>query len=133
MSAAASVPVWIDEADALAIHNRLLAVHGGAVGVRDAGLLQSALARAQQRAAYDENADLIELASAYTAGIVKNHPFMDGNKRTGFVIGILFLELNGYRFAASETDATKAVLALASGQIDEAAYTTFLRENVARE
>ena len=69
------------------------------------------------------------MASAYTAGIVRNHPFFDGNKRTGFVAGILFLELNGFRFTASEEDAAQAVLSLAAGQMDEAGYTSFLRAN----
>ena len=125
-------PGWIDERDALALHNRLLALHGGAVGLRDDGLLKSALARAQQHVAYAESADIIDLATAYTAGIVRNHPFVDGNKRTGFVVGILFLELNGYRFTASEEDAAKAVLKLAAGDLDETGYSTFLRSNVAR-
>jgi death-on-curing protein len=121
--------VWIDEADALAIHERLLSIHGGAAGVRDTGLLQSALARAPKLAAYADRADPIAMAAAYTVGIVKNHPFVDGNKRTGFVVGVLFLELNGYRFAATEVDAADAVLALASGKLDEDGYVSFLREN----
>ncbi|MCC6590640.1 MAG: type II toxin-antitoxin system death-on-curing family toxin [Bryobacterales bacterium] len=124
-------PVWIDERDTLALHGRLLALHGGASGVRDQGLLQSALARPQQHFAYGENADVIEMATAYTAGIVRNHPFLDGNKRTGFLIGILFLELNGFRFAAGEEGATQAVLALAVGTLDEPGYAAFLRETVA--
>ena len=99
-------PVWIDERDALALHDRLLALHGGAAGMRDDTLLKSALARPQQRFAYGGDVDVIDLATAYTAGIVRNHPFVDGNKRTGFVVGILFLELNGYRFTASEESAT---------------------------
>jgi death-on-curing protein len=123
-------PIWIDERDALALHDRLLALHGGASGVRDGGLLKSALSRPQQSFAYEEKADLIEMATAYTAGIVRNHPFVDGNKRTGFVVGILFLELNGHRFTAREEDATQAILALASGTLDEAGYRAFLRANV---
>jgi death-on-curing protein len=126
-------PVWIEEIDVLTLHDRLLAFHGGAAGVRDEGLLKSALARPRQVAAYGSGADLVDMATAYAAGIVRNHPFVDGNKRTGFVIGILFLELNGYRFAAAESAATDAVLALAGGTLDEADYTTFLRENVTRE
>ena len=122
-------PIWIDERDALALHDRLLALHGGAAGVRDEGLLKSALARPQQHFAYGQNPDVIDLATAYTAGIVRNHPFVDGNKRTGFVVGILFLELNGYRFTASEIDATQAVVALAAGTLDEAGYAEFLRAN----
>ena len=129
----AAGPVWIDERDALTLHDRLLAFHGGAAGVRDLGLLQSALARPRQRAAYGEDADFAALASAYSAGIVKNHPFVDGNKRTGFIVGILFLELNGVRFVASEATAADAVLALAEGSLDEADYTAFLRANVERE
>ncbi len=126
-------PIWIEERDVLTLHERLLVFHGGASGVRDPGLLQSALARARQWAAYGESADLIDMATAYTAGVVKNHPFVDGNKRTGFVAGILFLELNGFRFTATEDAAANAVLALAAGKIDEAGYTSFLRENVTKE
>ena len=126
-------PIWIDDVETLTLHERLLAMHGGAVGVRDLGLLHSALARPRQWAAYGETADLVALAGVYTAGIVKNHPFVDGNKRTGFVVGILFLELNGFRFTATEAAAAEAVLALASGQIDEAGYAGFLRKNVAKE
>jgi death-on-curing protein len=125
-------PVWIDERDALVLHDRLLALHGGARGLRDSGLLKSALARPQQQYAYAEAADIIEMATAYTAGIVRNHPFLDGNKRTGFVVGILFLELNGYRFIASEEDAAQAVLQLAAGTLDEADYSAFLRGNGVR-
>jgi death-on-curing protein len=126
-------PVWIDERDALALHDRLLALHGGAAGLRDADLLNSALARPQQHYAYAESPDLVGLATAYTAGIVRNHPFVDGNKRTGFVVGVLFLELNGYRFTASEEDAARAVLELASGELDETGYSAFLRDNVSHE
>jgi death-on-curing protein len=126
-------PVWIDERDALVLHNRLLALHGGPGGLRDGGLLQSALARPQQQHAYAEPADIIDMATAYTAGIIRNHPFLDGNKRTGFVVGVLFLELNGYRFVASEEDAAQAVLKLAAGTLDEADYASFLRGNVVRK
>jgi death on curing protein len=125
-------PLWIDERDALVLHDRLLALHGGPTGLRDSGLLKSALARPQQHFAYAEAADVIDLAAAYTAGIIRNHPFLDGNKRTGFVVGILFLELNGYRFVASEEDAAQAVLKLADGTFDETEYSTFLRENAVR-
>jgi death-on-curing protein len=120
-------PVWIDEGDALALHDRLLALHGGAVGLRDDALLKSALARPQQHFAYTESPDIVDMAAAYTGGIVRNHPFVDGNKRTGFVVGILFLELIGYRFSASEEDAAHAVLELAGGDLDEAGYIAFLR------
>lgn len=123
-------PVWIEERDVLTLHGRLLALYGGATGLRDNGLLRSALARAKQVSAYRDDSDVVDMATAYTAGIVKNHPFVDGNKRTGFVAGILFLELNGFRFWATETAAADAVIALASGELDEAGYTKFLRENI---
>ena len=122
-------PLWIDERDTLTLHDRLLALHGGAAGVRDDALLKSALARPQQIDAYADAPDLIDLAAAYTVGIVRNHPFIDGNKRTGFVAGILFLELNGYRFTASEEDAAQAVLGLAASTLDEQGYAAFLRAN----
>ena len=122
--------LWIEERDALALHDRLLGLDGGAAGVRDEGLLQSALARPQQLHAYGHRPDTVDLATAYTAGIVRNHPFIDGNKRTGFVIGVLFLEMNGYRLTASEEDATQAVLGLAAGTLDEAAFAAWLRTNV---
>jgi death-on-curing protein len=126
-------PLWIEERDALAIHDRLLALHGGVAGLRDQGLLESALARPRQHHAYAGTSDTVELASVYTAGIVRNHPFVDGNKRTGFVIGVLFLELHGFDFNASEEDATQAVLALAAGALDEAAHTAWLRKNAKRK
>jgi death on curing protein len=122
-------PLWIELRDVLAIHDRLLAAHGGAQGLRDLGLLQSALARPRQHHAYANTAGIVELASLYTAGIVRNHPFVDGNKRTGFVVGVLFLELHSLDFVASEEDATQAVLDLASGKIDETVYTSWLRPN----
>ena len=122
-------PVWVDARDALAIHDRMLMLHGGAAGVRDAGLLESALARARQHFVYGAGADLVTLAAIYTAGIVKNHPFVDGNKRTAFIAGVLFLEINGFRFQASEEAAAQAVLGLAAGEIDESGYASFLRAN----
>jgi death-on-curing protein len=123
-------PRWIDERDALTLHDRLLALHGGAAGIRDDGLLKSTLARPLQHFAYARTTDIIELAAIYTAGIVRNHPFIDGSKRTGFVVGILFLEINGYSFTASEEDAANAVLALAAGGVGETEYASFLRTNV---
>ncbi len=124
--------IWLDTRDALTIHDRSLVLHGGAAGVRDLGLLQSALAKPQQLAAYGESVDVIKLAAAYTAGILQNHPFIDGNKRTGFILGILFLELNGLSFTASEEAATEAVMRLAAGTLDEAGYEACLRANISR-
>jgi death-on-curing protein len=93
------------------------------------GLLASALARPHQLHAYANNPDVIELAAAYTAGIIRNHPFVDSNKRGGFVVGVLFLEMNGYRLTASEEDATQAVLGLAEGTLDETALVAWMRAN----
>lgn len=124
-------PLWIDERDALAIHDRVLAIHGGASGVRDQSLLESAIARPRQHFAYSASSDILQLATLYTAAIVRNHPF-DGNKRTGFVLGILFLELNGCEFQAKEEDAAQAVLDLAAGQLGEDEYARWLRENTAK-
>jgi death-on-curing protein len=123
---------WIEERVVLALHDALLALHGGAEGLRDEGLPKSALARPQQMSAYGDAPEATELAAAYTVGIVRNHPFVDGNKRTGFLMGILFLELNGHRFGASEEAATQAVLELAAGRIDEQGYAGFLRENAVK-
>lgn len=123
-----SEPLWIDLRDTLAIHDRILATHGGAVGVRDQGLLEPALARPRHHA-YSNSADVVELATLYTAGLVRNHPFFDGNKRTGFVIGVLFLELHGFDFTATEAEAAQAVMALAAGSMHEAEYGEWLRGN----
>jgi death on curing protein len=124
-------PVWIDEAVVLAIHDRLLVEHVGAEGLRDESLLRSELARPQNHLAYS-GADLLFLAAMYTAGIVKNYPFIDCNKRTAFVLGILFLELNGFRFKATDEAAAQAVLELAAGAMDELGYSEFLRANANR-
>jgi death on curing protein len=125
-------PIWIGERDALALHDRLLALEGGAAGLRDKGLLESALARPKQLLAYGDRPDIIQMAAAYTAGIVLDHPFIDGNKRSGFVVGVLFPELNGYRFVASEEEAAQAVLSLAAGTMEEARFAAWMRANVKR-
>jgi death on curing protein len=126
-----SEPIWVEDDLVLAVHDRQLVEHGGAAGVRDESLLHSALGRPQNHLAYG-SPDIIELAAIYTAGIVQNHPFIDGNKRSGFVVGVLFLELNGYRFTASEEAAAQAVLELAAGTIDENGFCEFLRANAKR-
>lgn len=133
MSLPSKEPIWIEERETILLHERLLALHGGGSGLRDKALLASALARPRQHLAYAGNSDIISLAAAYTAGIVGNHSFVDGNKRTGFVVGVLFLELNGYRFTASEEDAAQAVVYLAAGNLDEEGFIAFLRENTVRE
>jgi death-on-curing protein len=126
-----SEPIWIEDDLVLAIHDRQLVEHGGAEGLRDESLLHSALGRPLNHSVYARS-DIIELAAKYTAGIVQNHPFVDGNKRTGFVVGVLFLELNGYRFTASEEAAARAVLDFAAGTIDKQAFCEFLRANTER-
>ncbi len=124
-------PVWIDLREALAIHQKALALHGGAEGVRDQTLLESALARPKQMYAYADNPDWADLSAALTAGVVCNHPFVDGNKRTGFLLGVLFLELNGLEFVAKEEDAAQAVLALAARTLTQAEYKNWLSDNLA--
>jgi death-on-curing protein len=123
-------PIWIEEHEALTLHNRLLALDGGASGIRDAGLLQSAIARPRQLHAYGNNPNVVDMAAAYISGIVGNHPFSDGNKRTGFLAGILFLELNGPRLTASEESAAQAVLNLAASTLEEPGVVSWLRTNV---
>jgi death on curing protein len=122
-------PLWVERAAILALHDEALAAHGGSSGVRDMGLLESALARPRNLFAYGE-ADAAALAAACAFGIARNHPFVDGNKRAALLAAALFLEANGYRFVASEADAVVRTLALAIGEIDEAKFAAWLRENV---
>lgn len=120
---------WIGEKAALAAHGRLIALHGGAAGVRAVALLQSALARPQQHAAYNPEADVFDLAAVYAGAIIRNHPFVDGNKRTGFTLAAAFLRLNGWQLTASEEEATLVTIALAEGSMTEASYAVFLKDN----
>jgi death-on-curing protein len=124
-------PVWVLRETVLGLHEQLLAAFGGASGVRDRGLLDSALARPQNLFAY-EQARVFGLAASYAFGFVKNHPFVDGNKRTGFTVAVLFIELNGYRFEATEADAVIQTLGLAAGEVDEATYAAWLEAHSAR-
>jgi death-on-curing protein len=124
-------PVWVLTETVFTLHDRLLVEFGGAPGVRDEGLIHSALARPPNLLAYGKPSRF-DLAASYAFGIMKNHPFVDGNKRTGFAIAILFLELNGYRFEASEADATIQSLGLAAGKIKESAYAAWLKANSRR-
>jgi death-on-curing protein len=119
-------PVWVTIEDCLSFHDKLLARFGGASGVRDRGLLESALARPHHRWAY-EQASIFDLAATYAHGIVKNHPFIDGNKRTGFLAAALFLEANGVRFNAREEDAVVQTLALAASALSAEAFAAWLR------
>lgn len=113
---------------ALMLHDRLLAEHGGAPGLRDQGLLDSALARPRQLLAYGDP-DVCALAAAYAAGLVRNHPFVDGNKRTAFMTTYVFLTRNGRRLTAAESGATSMMMGLAAGEIDEHAFAGWLRDN----
>jgi death-on-curing protein len=109
----------------MGLHTMMLSEYGGGAGLRDEHLLESALARPQQLFAYGQPS-LPDLAASYTAGIVKNHPFIDGNKRTGFLLGVGFLERNGCRFSGSEAEAVIHTLALAAGETSEADYAVWL-------
>jgi death-on-curing protein len=125
-------PVWVGEAVVLAMHERLLAEHGGAQGLRDAAMLDSALARPRQLYAYGDP-DVCDLATAYAAGIVRNLPFVDGNKRVAFMTTYVFLARNGLRLVASEVDAAQIVSALAAREIDEAEFAKWLRDKCEAE
>lgn len=123
--------VWINKALALAIHERQLAEHGGIPGVRDASLLDSALARPQQLHAYGEPPpDLADLAASLAYGIARNHPFLDGNKRSAHVCYRMFLALNGVRFEASAKDKYLQMLSLAEGSLSEAEFAAWLRSHL---
>ena len=121
-------PLWLSPEAVRAFHVRLLADFGGSEGVRDEGLLESALSKPANLYHY-EKADLFALAAAYAFGIVKNHPFIDGNKRTGFVAAAVFLDLNGHELIAPETEATLKTLALASGAITQAELAGWLKQS----
>jgi death-on-curing protein len=123
--------VWIDPAVVLAVHEEQLAEHGGSPGVRDMGLPESALARPMNLAAYGEP-DVAELAASYGFGIARNHPFVDGNKRTAFVSVELFLRLNGYRLSADDSACVLTMLAVAAGEMDEANFADWLRRHCVR-
>lgn len=124
--------VWIGKALALALHDRQLAEHGGGVGIRDEGMLDSALARPQQRHAYgDPPPDIAELAAALAFGLARNHPFVDGNKRTAHVCYRVFLALNDCELQATGEDKYIAMLQLAEGSLDEAGFADWLRPRIA--
>ena len=113
-----------------AIHKRQIAEHGGGVGTRDHGLLESALARPQNISVYEPEADISRLAAAYAFGIAKNHPFVDGNKRTALVACRTFLLLNGFQLEATPTDKYLTFLSLAEGSISEEELAAWLREKI---
>ena len=119
---------WLSKTVVLAMHERLLADHGGSPDLRDPGLLDSALARARQLYAYGKP-DTCDLAAAYAAGIIRNHPFVDGNKRTGFMSAYLFMAENGLQLTVPEVEVVQIVTLLAASEIDEAAFASWLREH----
>ncbi len=119
---------WVDKRALLLLHAESLAEHGGSTGLRDEGLLDSALARPLNLVAYGEP-DFADLAASYAFGLAKNHPFVDGNKRAAFLGAGLFLALNGFRLTASQVDATQAVLALVGSELSEEAFARWLRAN----
>jgi death-on-curing protein len=123
--------IWIDETVVWAIHEAQLAEHGGSAGVRDAGLLASALARPVNLAAYG-SPEVADCAAAYGFGIARNHPFIDGNKRTAFVCTELFLELNGHRLDATDVDCVLTMLAVAAGDLDEPGFAAWLRSHTVK-
>lgn len=134
MTAANDQWVWIEPLVLLAVHDEQLAEHGGGSGVRDAGLFESALARPQQLVAYGQPdiAEIAEIAASYGYGIARNHPFVDGNKRTAFVATQLFLMLNGFRLAASDPEHVLTMLAVAAGEISEAEFAAWMRNHITK-
>ena len=123
-------PEWVSDRVALAIHRAQLAQHGGADGVRDLGLLESAMARPQNLFAFG-NPDIADLAASYAFGIARNHPFADGNKRTAFVVCLLFLAKNGQDLVADDVECIRTFWALAAGEVAEADLATWIRTNSA--
>jgi death-on-curing protein len=119
---------WVDKQLLVTLHDESLALHGGASGIRDEGLLDSALNRAVNLSMYG-SPDFAELAAAYGVGLAKNHAFIDGNKRAAFLSVGLFLGLNGYKLKATQVDATLTMLAVAAGEIDEASFAIWIRKN----
>ena len=132
MSAKRVEPVWLDATIALAVHDRQLAEHGGGQGVRDPAVLESALARPVNRWGYGDD-DRCALAAAYAFGIARNHPFVDGNKRTAWVFARLFLALNGLALRFAPEDAVRVMLALAAGELGEEAIADWFRQRVVAE
>jgi len=120
--------VWLSREIILAVHDEQLRVHGGASGIRDEGLLESALARPLNLAGYGQP-DTVELAATYAIAIARNHPFIDGNKRTAYVAMELFLELNGLLFTATDADAAVTTWAMAAGDIADEDFTHWVRAN----
>ena len=124
---------WIQENVVLALHDAQLAEHGGGTGLRDEGLLRSALARPENLLAYGDNPDAADLATAYAFGIARNHPFVDGNKRTAFVTMELYLDVNGWTLNADDTSCITTMEALAAGCLTEAEFSTWVRSHLTKQ
>lgn len=124
--------LWIDPKVLRMLHDESLAQHGGRSGVRDQGLLESALARPETLAHYNSDVDFAALAASYAYGLIKNHAFVDGNKRAAFLSVGLFLGINGYRLTAPPVDAIQAVIGLAAGEISEESFAQWIRTNIAK-
>jgi death-on-curing protein len=122
--------IWLDIRMIRAAHDEQLAEHGGPGGLRDEGLLSSALARPQNRVRYESSSDAADLAASYAFGIARNHPFVDGNKRTAFVALEVFLDLNGYELNASDEECIFAMLDLAAGRLDEGMLAQWIRDRL---
>lgn len=122
-------PKWLSVDMVLAFHDEQLAHFGGAEGVRDLGLLESGLARPRNRHQYDPGASIFDLAAAVGAGIIRNHPFVDGNKRTGLVAIAVFLSLNGWRFDPDQAEEVQVILALAAGEMEEDDLARWIEAN----
>jgi death-on-curing protein len=122
-------PRWLSLDEVRVAHERQLARFGGGAGIRDPGLLESALDRPRNKWAYGE-ADLVKLAAAYAFGVARNHPFVDGNKRVAFLTMAAFLRLNGIRFAPSQEGATAIILGLAAGEVGEEGLARWIRDNL---
>lgn len=123
-----SEPKWLTVQQVIRMHAEQLALFGGPAGIRDEGMLGSALDRPRNKWAYGET-DLAKLAAAYAFGVSRNHPFVDGNKRASFMCMMVFLRKNGVAFAPSEAQATEAMLALAAGEVDEDGLSRWIRDN----
>jgi death on curing protein len=123
-----SEPFWLTRQIIVAIHDEQLAIHGGASGLRDEGMLESALDRPKNKWS-SENAGLVELAAAYAFAIARNHPFVDGNKRTSLLALYTFLGVNGIEFDVPEAEAAAVILALAAGEVNEEGLTRWIRDN----
>lgn len=124
-----SEPVWINRRALELLHSESIAEHGGAEGLRDEGLFESALARPQNLHAYEGVNEVARLAASYAFGLAKNHAFVDGNKRVAFIAAGLFLRLNGFRLKADQAEAVLIILSVASGSFSEGELTEWIRRN----